>query len=88
MSFIRGTPRQQALLFPDLIDDYLSEDNSVRFIDAFVDDLSLEALGWAAFKPQAGKGMYKESRSDVAIEEVKAGLQNNHRLSQRQPQGV
>ena len=53
MSFIQGTPRQQALLFPDVIDDYIGEDNPVRFIDAFVDGLSLEALGFDRFVPEA-----------------------------------
>ncbi len=53
MSFIQGTPRQQALLFPDVIDDYIGENNPVRFIDAFVDGLSLEALGFDRFVPEA-----------------------------------
>ena len=44
MDYIQGTPREQKLLFPDVIDDYITEDNPVRFIDAFVDRLDLEAL--------------------------------------------
>ncbi len=46
MDYIQGTPREQKLLFPDVIDDYITEDNPVRFIDAFVDNLDLEGLGF------------------------------------------
>ena len=44
MSYIQGSPRQQALLFPEIIDEYVTEDNVVRFIDPFVDGLSLEVV--------------------------------------------
>ena len=46
MSYIEGSSRKQALLFPEIIDEYVTEDNMVRFIDAFVDGLSLEELGF------------------------------------------
>ena len=46
MDYIQGTAREQKLLFPDVIDDYITEDNPVRFIDAFVDNLDLEGLGF------------------------------------------
>jgi transposase len=36
MSFINPTPREQ-LMLPNSIDDYVSLDHIVRFIDAFVD---------------------------------------------------
>ena len=31
--------------FPEALDEYISEDNPIRFIDAFVDNLDLAALG-------------------------------------------
>ncbi len=34
--------RTQVLLFPDVIDDYITEENPVRFIYAFVDSLDLK----------------------------------------------
>jgi transposase len=34
------------VLFPEVLDDYVGEDNPVRFIDAFVDSLDLEVLGF------------------------------------------
>jgi hypothetical protein len=33
------------LLFPERLDDDMAEDNPIRFIDAFVDELALEASG-------------------------------------------
>ncbi len=46
MDYIQGTLRKQSLLFPEVIDDYITEDNPVRFIDSFVDSLDLEELGF------------------------------------------
>ena len=44
MRYIQGTDRQQTTLLPERVDDYISEDNPVRFIDAFVDGLDLQKL--------------------------------------------
>ena len=44
--FIEGTCGAQATLFPDRIDDYLTEENEIRVIDAFVDSLILPDLGF------------------------------------------
>jgi len=41
---IKGVDRKQVLLFPDVIDDYISEENPVRFIDTFVDHIDLKKL--------------------------------------------
>jgi len=46
MRYITGTPREQMVLFPERIDEYIAEDHPVRFIDAFVDSLDLEAAGF------------------------------------------
>jgi transposase len=46
MGYIQGTPRDQSLLFPEVLDDYIAEDNPVRFIDVFVDSLDLDDLGF------------------------------------------
>lgn len=45
--YISGVNRNQLVLFPDSIDDFISEDNDVRFIDAFVDSLDLVSLGFS-----------------------------------------
>ena len=44
MRYIKGTDRHQSLLLPESVDDYVDENNPVRFIDAFVDGLNLSAL--------------------------------------------
>ncbi len=53
MAHIQGTDRDQLLLLPDVIDDYVGADNPVRFIDAFVDQLDLAAAGFARVTPEA-----------------------------------
>ena len=53
MSYIQGTPRTQAILFPETLDVYLAENNPVRFIDAFVEQLDLEAAGFQRTQPAA-----------------------------------
>ena len=44
MRHVQGESRQQSTLFPDTMDEYVSEDNSVRVIDAFVNSLDMIAL--------------------------------------------
>src|SRR6266851_749587 len=46
MSFIEGVGRDQQTLFPEVLDDYIPSDHPVRFIDAYVDQLDLERLGF------------------------------------------
>ena len=46
MSYIEGADRQQGWLLPERLEDYISSDNPVRFLDAFVDSLNLVALGF------------------------------------------
>ncbi|CAN1724227.1 protein of unknown function [Hyphomicrobium sp. 1Nfss2.1] len=50
--FIEGADRTQSTLFPEAIDDYVGEDNSVRVVDAFVDALDLAALGFDGVIPE------------------------------------
>lgn len=47
MDHIEGANRDQLILFPQSLDEYISEDNPVRFIDAFVEGLDPEALGFS-----------------------------------------
>lgn len=50
--FIEGAARDQALLLPECVDDYVDEHNPVRVVDAFVDMLDLAGLGFDV-KPEA-----------------------------------
>src|SRR5580693_6188002 len=51
--FVVGDDRSQSTLFPERLDDYLSEDNPVRAIDVFVDELDLAKLGFGGVEPEA-----------------------------------
>jgi transposase len=52
MGFVQGMHRSQGVMFPELLDDYMGDDNPVRFIDAFVDSVDLEALGFERAVPK------------------------------------
>jgi transposase len=51
--FVVGDDRNQSTLFPERLDDYLGEDNPVRAIDIFVDELDLAKLGFGGVEPEA-----------------------------------
>src|ERR1700678_683608 len=53
MTHIVGFERDQLLLLPEAVDDYVDADNPVRFIDAFVDGLDLAAAGFARVAAKA-----------------------------------
>lgn len=46
MPYIQGDDRRQPTMFPAILDDYITESNPTRVIDAFVDSLDLAALGF------------------------------------------
>lgn len=50
--FIEGEDRTQSALLPDCLDDYVGEDNPVRAVDAFVEQLDLKQLGFARAEPK------------------------------------
>lgn len=49
--YIPVADRTQAILFPESLDDYIAADNPVRVIDAFVDQLDMDRLGFARATP-------------------------------------
>jgi len=49
--FVAGTDRGQMMLFPARLEDYVSEDNPVRAVDVFVDNLDLDKLGFIRVQP-------------------------------------
>ena len=51
--FVEGEDRRQGVLLPEYLDDYVAEDNPVRVVDVFVDELDLGALGFAGVTPKA-----------------------------------
>jgi transposase len=50
--FVEGEDRSQSTLFPERLDDYIAEDNPVRVIDVFVDELDLKGLGFEGMQPE------------------------------------
>jgi transposase len=60
--FIEGVDRNQNTLLPECLDDFVVEDNAVRVIDVFVDELELRELGFGGVAPQAtGRPAYHPS---------------------------
>jgi transposase len=51
MGYINGFDRDQIVLFPEVIDDYVDTTNPVRFLDVFVDQLDLKTLGFTYATP-------------------------------------
>jgi transposase len=60
--FIEGADRGQSTLFPECVEDWIGEDNPVRVIDVFVDELDLAELGFGGVDPEAtGRPSYHPS---------------------------
>ena len=49
--FVEGECRDQSVLFPERLDDWIAEDNPVRAVDAFVDELDFMTLGFESAEP-------------------------------------
>ena len=50
--FVEGEDRTQSTLFPERLDEYISEENPVRVIEAFIDELDLKVLGFEGIEPR------------------------------------
>jgi transposase len=60
--FVEGEDRNQSTLFPERLDDYVGENNTVRVVDVFVDELDLGGLGFGRVEPLAtGRPSYHPS---------------------------
>jgi len=59
--FIKGKDRFQATLFPERLDDYVTEDSAVSVIDVFLDDLDLSGLGFKTEPNDTGRPVYHPS---------------------------
>ncbi|AOY76026.1 transposase [Clostridium formicaceticum] len=52
MRYIEGIHRKSKIAFPEYIDDYITEDNPVRIIDAFVETLDIGEIGFKNAVPK------------------------------------
>jgi transposase len=60
--FIDGEDRMQQMLLPNSLEDYVSQENPVRVIEVFIDELDLAALGFSGMTPAAtGRPAYHPS---------------------------
>ena len=60
--FVEGADRVQSTLFPECLEDWIGEDNPVRVIDVFVDELDLAELGFSGVDPEVtGRPSYHPS---------------------------
>jgi transposase len=58
MEYIAGEHRAQSILFPNLLDNYVSQENSIRVIGAYVDGLNLKNLEFTLSEAQTGRPPY------------------------------
>lgn len=59
MKYIIGESRNQITLLPECIEDYVGEDNPVRVIDAFVNQMDMDETGFKRAKPnETGRPPY------------------------------
>ena len=60
--FVDGVDRGQSTLLPECLEDWIGEDNPVRVVDVFVDELDLAELGFGGVDPEAtGRPSYHPS---------------------------
>ncbi|MBA4344781.1 MAG: IS5/IS1182 family transposase [Methylibium sp.] len=80
--FIEGEDRSQVTLLPECLDDFISEDNTMRIVDVFIDELDLASLGFDGASPATtGRPSYHPS---VLLKLYLYGylnrIQSSHRL--------
>ena len=60
--FVEGIDRGQSTLLPECLEDWICEDNPVRVIDAFIEELDLAELKFCGVDPEAtGRPAYHPS---------------------------
>lgn len=71
MPYIEGEDRQQIHLLPNTLEDFVEEENPVRVIDAYVDSLILEELGFQMYSGiKAGQKPQEYSHPPVFLLEM------------------
>jgi len=88
--FVEGEDRSQSTLFPERLDDYIAEDNPVRVIDAFVDELDLGDLGFERVVPQVtGRpGYHPASLLKIYVYGYLNRIQSSRRLERETQRNV
>ena len=60
MRYIEGVDRRRKISFPEYIDDYITDENSMRVIEAFVDSLDIVEL---EFTKSIGDGSFEKQKN-------------------------
>jgi transposase len=87
--FIEGESRTQSTLFPERLEDYVSEDNPVKVVEAFIDALDLERLGFHGMNPKAtgGPAYHPSTMLKIFLYGYLNRIQSSRRL-ERAPQRI
>jgi len=72
--FIEGECRALSTLLPERLDDWITEDNPVRAVDAFVDELDLAKLGFEGAEPCAPQILHLGRTDPVAGSSPNGGV--------------
>jgi transposase len=88
--FVEGTDRAQSTLFPERLEDWICEDNPVRAIDVFVEELDLAELSFDGVDPEAtGRPSYHPSvLLKLYIYGYLNRVQSSHRLEREAGRNV
>jgi len=70
---IQGCDRNQTLLLPNSVDDYIGPDNPVRFIEAFVEQVDLRGAGFRRSNSTMSKNSKQWRRSNTVWRKKKMG---------------
>jgi transposase len=88
--FIEGQDRSQSILFPERLEDYIAEDNPVRAVDVFVEELDLELAGFKRVHADAmGRpGYYPGTLLKIYIYGYLNRIQSSRRLERETQRNV
>jgi len=88
--YIDGANRTQSVLFPERLDDWIDEDNPVRAVDVFVDQLDLVRLGFERAQPaETGRpGYHPATLLKVYVYGYLNRIQSSRRLEREAQRNV
>jgi transposase len=78
--FIEGDDREQGVLFPDHLEDFVGEDNPVRAVDAFVDALDLVDIGFSDAAATGRPGYHPAVLLKIYVDGYLNRIQSSRRL--------
>src|ERR1035441_9740323 len=77
--FIEGADRTQVSLLPECVEDYVAEDNPVRVIEAFVEQLDLRQMGFEAPRAAAFRRRDRPASSSPRARAPRARIASSRR---------